>query len=232
MPATGHNVDDDQRPSPAGPLLSINLTNDTPPTGHCRAKTVVGGLPRFDAHSGVAVTVARLGVPDLGHNDAVTPRRSGGALNPAALRLRAYRPARPAPDFATCGSWETHRDRPGGTSRCFLGFSLLPAVRRPSDGPGVDLARRSLTWCELGGDLLAARVLPAGPRGGVQGMRFSLAPHPSGWQPSRRAVRRSPPSRPHLRSGAGSGRSPGMVNRVAHKCARPPPCKGVDRYPV
>jgi hypothetical protein len=91
------------------------------------------------------------------------------------------------------------------------GFSMLPDVRRPSDGPGVDLARRSLARCELGGDLLAVRVLPASPRGGAQGMRSSLAPRPSGWRPSRRAVRRSPPPLPHLRSGVGSGQSPRFV---------------------
>jgi hypothetical protein len=83
----------------------------------------------------------------------------------------------------------------------FLGFSLLPDVRRPSDGPEVDLARCSLGRCELGGDLLAARVLPASP---------------SGWKPSRRAVRKSPLSRPHLRSGAGSGRSPGCELPLWH----------------
>jgi hypothetical protein len=56
----------------------------------------------------------------------------------------------------------------------------------------------SFAWWEFGGDLFAARVLPAGSRGGVQGMRSRLAPRPSGWQWSRRAVRRSPPPRPHL----------------------------------
>ena len=55
------------------------------------------------------------------------------------------------------------------------GFSLLPDVRRPSDGPGVDLARRSPAWCKLGGDLLAARVLPASPRGGATDQPRSLA---------------------------------------------------------
>jgi hypothetical protein len=84
----------------------------------------------------------------------------------------------------------------------------------PRDGPGVDTAVVSLAWCELGGDLLAARVLPASPSGGVQGMQSSLAPHHSGWQPSRRAVKRSPPPRPHLRSGARSGRSPRCMRRA------------------
>jgi hypothetical protein len=50
-----------------------------------------------------------------------------------------------------------------------------------------------VAWREFGSDLLAARVLPAGLRGGAQGMRSSLARHPSDWQPSRRAARRSSP---------------------------------------
>jgi hypothetical protein len=37
---------------------------------------------------------------------------------------------------------------------------------------------------------------PGGPTGGVQGTQSRLAPRPSAWQPSWRAVRRSPP--PHL----------------------------------
>lgn len=55
-----------------------------------------------------------------------------------------------------------------------LGFSLLPDVRRSSDGPDVDLAR----WCELGGDLLAARVLPAGRGMGCKVCGSALRPTP------------------------------------------------------
>jgi hypothetical protein len=43
------------------------------------------------------------------------------------------------------------------------GFSMLPGVRRPSDGPDVDLVRCYIAWCKLRDDLLAARVLPARP---------------------------------------------------------------------
>lgn len=42
---------------------------------------------------------------------------------------------------------------------------------------------------------------PAGMGGEGQGTRSSLDPHPPGWQPSRRAGRRSPPRGPDLRSG-------------------------------
>jgi hypothetical protein len=99
--------------------------------------------------------------------------------------------------FATCAGEGTYRWLiRRNVLAASPNFSLLPDVRRPSDGPGVDLARRFLAWCELGGDLLAARVLPASPRGGAQGIQSSLAPRPSGWQPSRRAARRSPPPRP------------------------------------
>jgi hypothetical protein len=80
------------------------------------------------------------------------------------------------------------------------GFSLFPDVRRPSDGPGVDLAGLP-SWCELGGDLLAARVLRAGS---CLACREEVAAA----------------ARPHLRSGAGSGQSsstpPPSLPRAVH----------------
>jgi hypothetical protein len=75
------------------------------------------------------------------------------------------------------------------TSQCFPTF----------DGPvtaQVSILSVVLVSCERGGYLLAARVLPARPRGGAHGMPSRLAPRPSAWQPSRRAAGRSPPPRP------------------------------------
>lgn len=42
-----------------------------------RQKTAIGSFPGFDMHSGDSMRVARLGIPDLGHDiHAVTQRRS------------------------------------------------------------------------------------------------------------------------------------------------------------
>ncbi len=59
----------------------------------------------------------------------------------------AYRPARP--HFAICANGETHQGLCRRNASLFLQASQCPP--RPDDGPGVDLAHRSLDWCEFGG---------------------------------------------------------------------------------
>lgn len=87
------------------------------------------------------------------------PRGDGGSGLPASS------PARSPP--ATVAGRRMEPDQKEHPHR----FSMLPT----SDGPGVDLARHSLPWCELGGvvplSVLVTVVGPVGPCGGQPSTR-------------------------------------------------------------
>lgn len=119
----------------------------------------------------------------LGRRGRYEPRAS---IRPADATARS--PAGCAPRRARSG-WRCRRS--SKTFRDTTGELLISrnAVSEITDRLW-DLFRRSFAWCELGGGLLAAQVLPAGP--------------------TRRAVRRSPPSRPHLRKRCRVRAEPGM----------------------
>jgi hypothetical protein len=90
-----------------------------------RQKTVVSGLPGFDMHSGDAMRVVRLGVPNLGHDvDAVRPRRSAGALKSADAQTPAYRPARRPPRNwpGRAAAGRRRAGQPGPTPTCHGGW--------------------------------------------------------------------------------------------------------------
>jgi hypothetical protein len=72
--------------------------------------------------------------------------------------------------------------------------SLIGWYAGSSTASDIDLGGYSVVWCDSVVISSRREVLPAGPRGGAQGTRSSLVPRPSGWQPSRRAVRRSSPA--------------------------------------
>jgi hypothetical protein len=91
------------------------------------------------------------------------------------------------------------------------GFSVLPDIRQHRDDPGVDLARRSRAWSELGGDLLAARGSPCRAEG--RDTRYAVQPcaPPLGLAAVSACREEITTAHPPLRSGVGSGRSPGCV---------------------